>query len=178
MAACLFVFVAAFFVYSLICHVMIIPLYNEMNYWARSRRGSTDTRSTSTFGSFLTMFGHKGVNKSRSIKVCKLLENFSVNFVPRRGCRWAWKPETKSFTFTSRMYAHYFDLMVRVDDRNITVKCILHVGAFSIASAENTPRVILKDMQMQEVVEVRPSNEPSAASLGRLFWLWTDKFRS
>lgn len=120
-----------FFVYSLICHVMIIPLYNEMNYWARARRGSTNTRSTSTFGSFLMMFRHKGVNKSRSTKVCKLLENLSVNFVPRKGCRGAWKPEKKSFTFTSRMYAHYFDLTGRVDDRNITVKCILHVGAFS-----------------------------------------------
>lgn len=129
------------------------------------------------FWSFLMIFRHKGVNKSRSTKVCKLLENLSVNFVPRKGCRRAWKPETKSFTFSSRMYAHYFDLTGRVDDRNITVKCILHVGAFSISSAENTPRVILKDMQMKELVEARPSNEPSAASLGRLFWLWTAKFR-
>lgn len=123
-----------FFVYSSIYYVGIVPSFNEMNYWARAQRGSINTRSTSTFGSFLMMFRQKGVNKNHSNR-----HFIAVNFPARKGCQWAWKPETKSFTFTGRMNGHYFDLTRRVDGRNITVKCILHVGAFSISSAENTP---------------------------------------
>lgn len=74
---CLSFCVFCFFVYSSIYHVGIVPSFNEMNYWARAQRGSINTRSTSTFGSFLMMFRQKGVNKNHSTKVCKLLENLT-----------------------------------------------------------------------------------------------------
>lgn len=66
-----------FFVYSSIDYVGIIPLFNEINYWAGAGRRTINTRSTSIFGSFLMMFRHKGKNKNQSTEVRRLLEHLT-----------------------------------------------------------------------------------------------------
>lgn len=121
---------------------------------------------------FFLMFRYNGVNKDRSTQFCRRqaascweIRDFIVvglwSICPvRKESQWAWKPDMKSFTFTSWMYAHYFDLAGRVDGRNITVKCILHVGASCISSSENATWIVLKRVQMQRLVGATSPPQP------------------
>lgn len=153
-----------FFVYSLIYHVMIIPPYNEMNYWAWARRGSTNTRSTRTFGSFLMMF-RQAIGKSFS-QICAK-ERVSVSLEAadeiiyihqQDACPLLW------FNGESGWQEHYCQMY-------IACRCLQYFLCW-----EHTPSHPERHANVGAGGSA-PQQRAFRSLAGQLFWLWTAKFR-
>lgn len=139
---------------------------------ARAQHGSINTRSTSTFGSVL-MLRHKGINKNRSTKVCKLLENltfYSSELSSEERVLVSLEAADEMIYILQQDVCPLLWFIRESDDRTITVKYILQIGAFSISSVENTLNRPKRHANVG--ASGSPPQQQALCSLaGRLFWL-------